>query len=66
MRLTGTFCRFHDRSTHLCMVFNNRFECNPGCLPIQEMIADRLLPQECGYVKDIPAYKTIVRDYETS
>jgi len=49
---TETPCRYLDAKTKLCLVYEERFEVCPDCLPVTpETVAElRWLPEDCGYV----------------
>ena len=41
----------------LCSVFDDRFNANPDCLKIEEMIEQGTVPPWCLHVKDDPEYQ---------
>ncbi len=49
---TETPCRYLDPGTNLCLVYEERFEVCPDCLPVTpETVAQlKWLPEDCGYV----------------
>ncbi|MBU0516514.1 MAG: hypothetical protein KJ621_17290 [Proteobacteria bacterium] len=49
---TQTPCRYLDGRTNLCLVYQERFEVCPDCLPVRpETVAElNWLPEDCGYV----------------
>ena len=49
-------CRHLDPETHLCTVYERRFEVNPECLSVARGIEMRAFPEECPYVADISGY----------
>ena len=49
-------CRYLDEETHLCTVYDHRWEANPDCLTLDEGIRLGVFPADCPYVKDIPGY----------
>ena len=57
-------CEFLDEETGLCKVYENRYDVNPECLTIEEMLEGHTVPLECGYIKDKDGYeKTKNRRY---
>ena len=54
---TPWFCHFYDPETHLCTVYERRFEVNPHCLTVEEGIAAGVFPADCPYVRDRPGYR---------
>jgi uncharacterized cysteine cluster protein YcgN (CxxCxxCC family) len=61
---SGVYCQFFDKKTRKCSVFHKRFEVNPACLEMGPALAHRLHPNDCGYVKYVPGYSTVV-DYSS-
>lgn len=49
-------CRHLDASTHLCTVYEKRFEVNPRCLDVKRGIAFHVFPATCPYVRDLSDY----------
>ena len=45
-------CQHLDPDTHLCIVYERRFEVNPGCLSVAKGIHMRVFPEDCPYVAD--------------
>lgn len=48
---TATPCRYFDVVTRECLIYDRRFEINPECIKLTEMLVKELpwLPDECGY-----------------
>ena len=44
-------CRFFDMETHLCSVYDRRFQENPDCakVTLETALFDEYLPRECVY-----------------
>lgn len=53
-------CEHFDKRTNLCKVYERRFEMNPECLTVKQAIEQRVLPDDCPYVKNVKPYKSIV------
>lgn len=50
-------CRHLDPGTHLCMIYEKRFEIEPDCLTVKEGIKRRVFPADCPYVADLAGYR---------
>jgi len=61
--LTGAVCRFQDPVSKLCTVYDYRKKVKPTCLSIPEAIRQKMLPNDCPYVKGKFKYRTMVRNY---
>ena len=61
--LNGEACPHLDKESKLCAVYPDRKKIRPQCLSVDQAIADKILPNNCPYVKDLKGYKTIVEDY---
>lgn len=49
---TDIYCGFMDKQSHKCTIYDKRFEINPLCHPITDLVAQRLLPPNCGYADE--------------
>ena len=49
-------CPHLDVKTHLCAVYEKRFEVNPRCLDVPRGIELGVFPADCPYVRDLPNY----------
>jgi len=50
-------CKYLDKDTHKCLIYENRLKVNPYCLSMKEAIRQHGLPKECLYVKDNKEYQ---------
>jgi len=50
-------CRYLDRQTRLCTVYDRRFEVNPDCLSVEQGIRLRVFPADCPYVQGLKNYR---------
>lgn len=50
-------CKYLNKSTKKCSVYESRFEKVKECLSVEEAILGKALPAECLYVKEIENYK---------
>ncbi len=58
---TATPCPHLNTQTRLCKNYANRSQIHPDCAQLTpEIVAAGILPQDCPYVRDIPAYKAPV------
>jgi len=58
-------CTFLDTKTKKCVIYKQRRQLKQQvlgrkCLTIWECMAQGLLPNDCGYVKNHPEYKCVV------
>ena len=53
-------CVYNDRKTGKCLVYEQRFAVAPWCQHIGVDIQHGLAPEDCGYAKLIPGYRSIV------
>ena len=54
------YCKHWDRKTKRCSVYDRRHEVTEHCSNVAHMIRIRALPNSCGYVEDVPGYKSRV------
>ena len=50
-------CIHLDTDTHLCKVYENRFQINPGCLSVARGIPRRAFPEDCPYASNLTHYR---------
>jgi uncharacterized cysteine cluster protein YcgN (CxxCxxCC family) len=50
-------CPSLDKKTNLCKIYSVRRQMNPKCTLLEMAIANRVLPTDCPYVKNIPGYE---------
>jgi len=65
------YCPQHKRLDNLvgfCKIYGKHTGTRIGndgiCLSVEQMIEQRLLPEDCPYVKEISNYRTLVVNYE--
>jgi uncharacterized protein len=51
------FCRYFDKETRLCTIYDQRYEANPRCLTVEEGIEIGVFPAGCPYVRDRKGYR---------
>ena len=52
-----TPCPHLDVQTHLCTVYERRFQVNPRCLDVEQGIQFGVFPASCPYVRGLRDYK---------
>lgn len=50
-------CKYLNTKTGRCKIYKKRYELNPNCLTIKEMIIMGTVPKECLYIKDNQKYQ---------
>ncbi|KKN22198.1 hypothetical protein LCGC14_0917720, partial [marine sediment metagenome] len=53
---TGVYCPFLDKESKLCDVYDERFDVNPICHPIDALFKIGMAPKHCGYALDYAGY----------
>jgi uncharacterized cysteine cluster protein YcgN (CxxCxxCC family) len=60
--LLPVWCRYLDRETMLCTIYERRHELNPECLDVAVGRRLHVFPADCPYVRDLPDYEPPVED----
>lgn len=55
-------CPYLDKQAKLCSIYERRFELNPYCHPITDLVKSNMAPAHCGYVDE--HYKSALADEE--
>lgn len=62
--ITKKFCRFFDKGTKLCKVYERRFEAEPTCTDVASGIPLGVFPSDCPYIKDIEGYRPAIEVWD--
>ena len=62
--LSKKYCRFLDKSTMQCTVYENRFEAEPECSSVEQGIPVGIFPGDCPYVADIEGYRAPIEEWD--
>jgi uncharacterized cysteine cluster protein YcgN (CxxCxxCC family) len=62
--LTRFVCRFLDKVTKQCLVYEDRFEAEPSCSDVKSGIPLGLFPMDCPYVQSIENYKAPIESWD--
>ena len=62
--LTRHYCRFLNKATLLCDVYEHRFEAEPSCSDVKSGLPLGLFPADCPYVQSIENYNAPIEEWD--
>ena len=62
--MSKAHCRFLDKKTLQCKVYENRFEAEPDCSDVPTGIKNGIFPADCPYVQDVENYQAPVESWD--